>query len=284
MGRVRGILTNVTATTLSDNTADWVTGALSHAAAPYFLRICSGAAEGTWWQILTAPANTADTVSVGNRGIDPLAAGVTTGDRYEIVPADTLDTFFWSVAAQIGGPNSGAADLVRLHDGVIWRDYHYSTTHNQWREGSAPFNRNNTVLRPDAGVIYQRRAVGDVSLLLLGGVSVRSERATVASSGSTPVGIAFPSRLTLGMLGIEQVPGFRHNTGDPAVADKVRIWDGVTWRSFIYSAAVSQWREGTAPFNRNNFELPFLAPVFLERAPAGSAASFLLTLTPPYNL
>jgi uncharacterized protein (TIGR02597 family) len=283
VGRKRGTLSGVTTNTLSDQSAGWAAGALSQAAAPYFVRMRSGAAEGTWWHILPSVPNTATTVTVGHRGINPLAAGVAAGDRYEIVPADTLHTFFAEVEPSIGGATATTADIVRIHDGVIWRDYHFNTAQGQWREGTAPFNRNHTVLRPDAGVIFLRRAATDVAVLMVGNVSTGPEKVTISATGTTAVGNVFPVPQTLSGLAFNAAPGLLGYSGDSAAADKIRVWDGVTWRVFVHATSMGQWREGTAPFNRNSFTLPLVAPAFLERAPTGGTA-FMLTLVPPYSL
>jgi uncharacterized protein (TIGR02597 family) len=283
VGKARGTLTGVTTTTLSDSTAGWGSGALSQAAAPYFIRIRSGAAAGTWWQVSTGTANTSATVTVLNRGINPVAAGVQSGDTYEVVPGDTLQTLFSGVASVIGGTSAATADLVRLHDGVSWKEYYYNTSSSQWREGTSTFNRNNVVVRPDTGVVFVRRGSGNVSLVLLGAVSDAQEKMTIAATGVSAVGSVFPVSRTLGSLNLQSSPGFVANTGNLAAADKVTVFDGVSWKSFSYNQAAGQWREGTSTFNRNNFALPFGAPVIVERG-TGSTGPFLVTLTPPYTL
>lgn len=284
-GKGRGTLTAVTSTTFTDSTAGWSAGTLSQAAAPYFVRIRSGAATGTWWQVSTAAnaANTTTTVTVLNRGINPEAAGVAAGDAYEIVPGDTLQTLFADIATTIGGTTATTADAVRVHDGVGWREYYYNITNNQWREGTSTFNRSTTVVRPDSGVVYVRKSSGNVSLVLLGAVSDAQEKFTIASSGVTPIGSVFPVARTLGSLGIQTQSGFVPFTGNLAAADKVTVFDGVGWRTFHYNQANAQWREGTSTFNRNTFALPFGAAVVLERG-TGSTGSYILTQTPPYTL
>ncbi len=282
VGKGRGTLTAVTATALSDSAAGWGAGALSQAAVPYFVRIRSGAGAGTWWQVSTT-ANTATTVTVLNRGINPVAAGVASGDAYEIVPGDTLATLFDGLTPSIGGTSVATADVVRIHDGVNWREYFYNTSVSQWREGSSTFNRNNLVIRPDTGIVYIRKSAGNLSLVMLGAVSDAQEKITVGATGVTPIGSVFPVARTLGSLNLQATPGFVAFTGDIAASDKLNVFDGVNWRVFHYNASVSQWREGTSTFNRNTFALPFGAPVVLQRGSAASGAT-LVTLTPPYTL
>lgn len=283
VGRGRGVLTSATATAFADSAAGWSAGALSQAATPYFVRIRSGAAEGTWWQVSTTAANTSTSVTVLNRGVTPVAAGVVAGDSYEIVPGDTLATLFSGVASSVGGTSAATADLVRVHDGVSWREYYYNTTASQWREGAAPFDRNTTVIRPDSGIVYIRRSAGNISFLQLGAVSNSKEQILVGAFGVTPIGNVFPVARTLGSLNIQNSVGFNVSTGNLAAADKISIFDGVSWRSFNYNQAASQWREGNAPFDRNSLSIPFGAAIVVERGSAAST-SFFVSLTPPYTL
>ncbi|MDP1579302.1 MAG: hypothetical protein Q8M02_03430 [Candidatus Didemnitutus sp.] len=283
VGRGRGTLTDVSATSFTDTSAGWSASALSQAATPYFVRIRSGVAQGTWWQISTSTANTATVVTVLNRGITPSAAGIAAGDTYEIVPGDTLATLFSGIATTIGGTSAAEADLIRVHDGVNWREYYYNTSVSQWREGTSTFNRNNIVVRPDTGVVYIRRGNGNVSFLQLGAVSDAKEQILIGSSGVTPIGSVFPVARTLGSLNIQASPGFNAFSGNLATADKVSLFDGVNWRTFHYNQSVAQWREGTSTFNRNTLSIPFGAPVIVERGSAATTPSFI-SLTPPYTL
>jgi hypothetical protein len=284
VGRGRGTLTAVAATSFSDSAAGWTGGALSQAAVPYFVRIRSGAGAGTWWQISTSAANTSTTATILNRGVSPVSLGIAAGDAYEIVPGDTLATLLGDIAASVGGPNAGAADAVRVHDGTSWREYYYNTTVSQWREGASTFNRSNTIIRPETGVVIVRRAAGNLNLTMLGVVSDANEKVAVNSTGATVVGSVFPITRTLGSLNIQNMPGFVNYTGNLPAADKVTFYDGVTWRTFQYNSSVSQWREGLSTFNRNNLALPFGAPVILERGSGATGGIVQLTLQIPYSL
>jgi hypothetical protein len=285
VGKSRGTFTAVTSTTLSDNEAGWTAGALSQAALPYFVRIRSGAAAGTWWQVSTSTANTSSLLSVYNRNqaLDS-TLGIVVGDAYEIVPGDTLSTLFAGLESQIGGLSSMTADVVRLHDGVIWHEYYYNSTSAKWKEGSSSFDRSNIVIRPDAGVVYIRRGTGDLGLSILGFVSDAQERILIAGTGVTTVGNVFPVVRSLGSLNIQNMPGFIANTGSVSSADKLRIFDGVLWKIYNYNSANSQWREGTSSFNRNATSLPFGALLIVERGTGAIGSAAFLTLDLPYTL
>lgn len=288
VGKSRGFFTSVSDTVFSDNAAGWSPGALSQSVAPYFVRIRTGAAAGTWWQISTAGTsqNTTTSVTILNRGFSPTALGVSVGDLYEIVPGDTLSTFFADVALTIGGTSAAVADAVRIHDGASWREYYFNNSPSvmKWREGTQTFDRSNTVIRPDSGIVFVRKGSGNLTLAVTGSVSDASEKVVVNSTGVAFIGSVFPVTRTLGSLNIQNMPGFVKNTGVLAAADKVRLFDGASWRTFNYNFANSQWREGTQTFNRNTFALPFGAPVILERGTGASGGYVVLSLDIPYSL
>ncbi len=284
VGRGRGTLTGVSATAFSDSLAGWSGGALSQAAIPYFVRIRSGAGAGTWWQISTTTANTSTGLTIINRGVSPVSLGIAPGDAYEIVPGDTLDNLLGSLAGSIGGASAAVADAVRVHDGTSWREYYYNTSVSQWREGASTFNRSNTVIRPDTGIVFVRKTAGNLNLVMFGMVSDANEKVPVNPTGTSVVGSVFPVTRTLGSLNIQSMPGFVNYTGNIATCDKVTVYDGVSWRTFQYNSSVSQWREGLSTFNRNNLALPFGAPVIIERGSDATGGVVLLTLQIPYSL
>jgi uncharacterized protein (TIGR02597 family) len=284
-GKARGQLTAVSSTTLTDTSAAWGAGALSTPAAPYFIKIRTGAASGSYWQISTTSANSASAVTVVSlNGRDPAAAGVVTGDTYEIVPGDTLDSFFASIEGSIGGTSLANADNVRLYDGTSWRNYYYNSSAGQWREGTSTFNRNSTIIRPDSGIIYTRRGLSSLQITLIGNVADQAEKFTVPATGVAFIGGVYPVDRQLSTTGLNTMPNFVPNTGNLAAADKVRFFDGTSWRTFNYNSAASQWREGTSTFNRNTFVVPSGTPLIIERgvgAPSGTVAA---SMPLPYTL
>jgi uncharacterized protein (TIGR02597 family) len=283
-GKSRGSLTNVSATQFTDTSASWSAGALSQASAPYFVKLTSGAAAGTWWQVSTTAANTVSTLTILNRGVSPLTLGVVVGDKYEIVPADTLATLFSDLEPSIGGANATTADTVRIHDGTSWREYYYNTSAGGWREGASGFNRSNTVVRPDSGIFFVRKTTGNLGLRMLGQVATVRERIVVNPTGLVVIGSVFPVARTVGSLNIQAVPGFVAFAGDQAACDKISFYDGTSWRVLQYNPTASQWREGASAFNRNTLPIPLGSPIILQRGSAATGSAALLDLNPPYTL
>ena len=282
VGKARGTLTAVSDILFTDNTAGWSAAAISQAAAPYFVRIRSGAAAGTWWQVSTSTASTSTAFSVLNRGFSPTGLGVAVGDVYELVPGDTLGTFFAAVAPQIGGTSASTADIVRVHDGSIWKEYFYNTSDSKWHEGATPFDRTNIVLRPDSGIVFIRRLAGNVTIAMVGSVSDTDEKIVVPTTGVTFVASVFPVPRKLGSFNLQNMPGFVRYSTDMAAADKVTLHDGAIWKTYNYNQASSQWREGITPFDRTNYDVPFGTPFIIARGAGATGGASLLTLFKPY--
>ena len=285
VGKYVGKVTSLTSTTLSDATAAWAVGALSQAATPYYIKLTSGAAAGAMWQVSTTAANTASSVTILNlSGRDPLTAGALVGDAYEIIPADTLSTLFAGLESQIGGLNIDAADNVKLHDGASWRTFYYNSSAGvqQWREGSSSFNRNNIIVRPNSGVIYTRRGQTPIALTVMGLVVIGSEKFVVQSTGASFIGGVYPVDRQLVSLNLQSMPGFVVNSGDLNAADKVKFYDGSSWRLLSYNG--SQWREGASNFNRNTLLVPAGTPVIIERGVGAAGNAVLATVPAPYTL
>ena len=287
VGKTRGTLTAVSSAVLSDSQAGWALGALSQAATPYFIKIRSGAASGAMWQVSISTPNTATDASIlAIHGIDPAVAGVQVGDSYEIIPADTLDSFFSSIEVANGGASASVADVVRIHDGSMWHEYYYNTANSQWREGAAPFNKNTTVLRPNTGIIYLHRGTTAIALTLTGIVCDLAERYAVPANGATFIAGAYPVDRQLSSLGIELMPGFVRNTGTLAAADQVRVFDVPTrsWHYYNFNSTASQWQEGIAPFNKNTTIITAGTPIIIQRGSSAVGSSVLCASPLPYTL
>lgn len=286
VGKTRGTLTAVSSSVLSDSQAGWALGALSQAATPYFIKIRSGAASGAMWQVSTSIANTATDASIlAIHGIDPAIAGVQVGDSYEIIPADTLGSFFSSIEVANGGASASVADVVRIHNGIQWNDYYYNTTKSIWTQSG--FDNTNTVLRPNSGIIYIHRGTTAIALTLTGTVCDLAERYAVPASGATFIAGAYPVDRQLSSLGIELMPGFVPNTGTLAVADKVRVFNGLTWSVYNFNSVVAKWTDGPfslTPFDRNTTIIKAGTPIIIERGNGAAGSSVLCGSSLPYTL
>ncbi len=111
---------------MENSVAAWTSGAFSLAAAPYFVRLTSGTHSVRTLRI-AAPANTATRLNLIDDGLDlntlNLSVGAAAGTGYEIIPGDTLASFFAttnggdSLVVQ-GAGDPLAADLIQVWGGA----------------------------------------------------------------------------------------------------------------------------------------------------------------------
>ncbi len=282
VGKAAGTISSVTATTITNTAAGWSAGALSQAAAPYFIRIKSGAAVGRTLLISTTigQENTATTVTVNNQGTPLDSLGVVAGDTYEIFPADTLFSLFGSDVQ--GGTSAATADVVRLQSGSSWLEYYYNTTVGQWRQGSIPVSQNNVVIRPDSGIIYYRRGTTPLALTLTGRVPSTDLQLVLNEVGTTFI-TAFPVDVRLDQSDFTSMPGWV-NAGTVPTADKVNVFSDGVWNSYNYNQTAAQWRNGDAIDNVGpSVTIPAGTPSIIE-SPTGMPGLKIWKRTLPYSL
>lgn len=289
-GATLGQIDTVGSNYLEDTTANWVAGELSSATNPYYLRIKTGAAAGRVLMVSTT-ANTSSRVNLTNDGLDLTTAGITagaSGDVYELVLADTLNDLFGGKVQ--GGVDALSADNVQTWTGASWLTFYYNTTRNRWErdvDTAASPTRDNFVLRPDRGIMIQRRAASELRLYITGRVPEVAPRYINSRPGTTFLSAGLPVDMTLGTLALQtQAPGWQgganYNTA-LADADLVQVWSGASWLIFYYDTTNSRWQRAAeaAQTNRNTFNIPAGRPVMIRRLNAGPT---LISLPMPYAI
>lgn len=281
-----GRLTGVGATFVESSTAGWTPGVFSTAASPYFLRLSSGPHAGRAFRIVT-PANTATRIDLANDGIDlttlGLAIGTTTGTSFEIVPGDTLATFFGTTApgdtlVVEGGANAVTADLVQVWGGAAWLSFYYNTAWSRWARDTDVItdpSRNSFLLRSDRGLMISRRAGTPLTLAVVGRVLATPQRAVHARTENALTFLATMQAgdITLGALALQtsaRSAGWR-SSADPADADILLVWSGATWFSFFFNSSVGNWQRVGDAVNRDGYVIRAGTPVFVQRRLAGSS-------------
>lgn len=266
-GQMAGFITAVGVNTLDNAHAAWTAGELSQAAAPWLLRVTSGAAAGRLFTISTVAANTAVRVTLLNAGTDLTTLGIVPGaDTYELIPADTIAGLFPSGALQSG--TTATADLLMLWNGSAWLTYYHDGT--QWmRQGVGPSG--NTIVRPDQGWLLRRRG-GSLSIVLDGRVPSTAALLPVAKGNTSFVG-ALPVPLTFAEWNIQALPGWTSQPANPASGDHVKLWNGSAWLTYYHDG--SQWmRQGVGPASATQLNRPG-RPIMIVR-PSGSGTDFLI--------
>lgn len=286
LGRIDAVGSNY----LEDTTANWVAGELSSSANPYYLRIKTGAAAGRVLMVNTT-ANTASRVNLTNDGIDLSTAGIATGtngDVYELVLADTLAELFGGRLQ--GGIDAVSADNVQAWTGASWLTFYFNTTRNRWErdvDTAASPSRDNFVLRPDRGVMVQRRAATELRFYVTGRVPEVAPRYVNTRPGTTFLSAGLPVDLTLGALALQtQAPGWQGGAAYAtalADADLVQVWSGASWLNFYFDTTNNRWQRAAeaAQTNRNTFNIPAGRPIMIRRLTAGST---LVSLPLPYTI
>jgi hypothetical protein len=282
-GSVTGRLTGATADSISDSFAGWTPGSLSNKSSPYFIRIVSGTAQGTIWQISTSPSvpNTATTVTVLNQGIDLTTLGIVPGvDRYEIFPADTLTSMF-GASTLLAGSSAAVADNVQVWNGAVWIVYYFNSDRSQWERANAPVaDYGDTVLRPDVGLIIFRR--GPAMTFLMSGRLAPSDVQIRYANGGNTYGGGFPVTQTFAEARIQELAGWKQNANH-LEADLVQIWNGAAWISYYFNPASSppQWQRvgPNTPSDSVNVFVPGRPVMFVKRGTT-PGSSFLVQARP----
>jgi len=298
-GAVMGRLTDAGANYVEATGAGWTAGALSDPAAPYFLRVRSGASAGRVLPVTNTP-NTDSRLYLDTDGVSLAQSGVAlgpTGDAYEILPAETLASVFGGLGLT-GGASASTADLVQVWSGASWLVFYFNTTRSRWERNidtaTSP-SRDSFVLRPDRGILVQRRNAGPatIRLQLRGRAPEFAPRHFHARPGTTFVATGVPVDLTLSGLNATVGIGVAGSwtpasapTSAIATADLVLVWSptGNRWVIHYFDSTNSRWQEAGdgSNTNRNDLVIPAGQAVILRRL--GTSDNKLLTLPFPYTI
>lgn len=283
IGRLTAVGTNY----LENSAAAWTPGAFTTAAAPYFVRLTSGAHAGRIFRLI-APDNTATRLYVDDEGVGLTTLGLETGSAgaaFELIPGDTLATFFGTTTngntlVLQGAGDPTAADLVQVWGGAAWLNFYYNTVWSRWARDTDVITdpaRDHLLLRPDRGVMITRRGSTALDIAVIGRVLATPQRAlhTRTENALTFLATMQAGDRTLGALGLQN--GTRTQawrTGASADdADLLYVWSGASWFIFFYNSTAGHWqRAGDPTADRDAFVIKAGTPVFVQRRASGSTA------------
>jgi hypothetical protein len=298
-GQVAGIITGVTANSVSNSNAGWTAGALSNPASPYLIMITSGPAEGRMFLIASSATtggaiagtpNTATTVTVSSvdaAQVDLTTLGIRTGtDTYRIVPCDTLSSFFGtpsSTGVQGGTSATNTDTIVAVVNGSA-TTYFYNTgvTPNRWsRVALGSPDSSNVPLLPYYGIQYSRLPASALSFVITGAVPTINRQVGVKNSGPTLLAQYWPADSTLASIGLQNLAGWQSGAA-AAAADTVVLTSNGSANTYFYDG--SNWRRvGLGGQISNDVPIPVGATISINKR--GSAAGYsTLTQQRPYSL
>lgn len=298
-GAVIGRLTDAGSNYVEAAGAAWTPGTFSGPALPYFLRVRSGVSAGRILPV-TSSANSDSRLYVDTDGLSLTQSGVTVGadgDAYELIPAETLTSVFTGLGLT-GGASAAAADLVQVWSGASWLVFYFNTDRNQWERnvdtGASP-SRDSFVLRPDRGILVQRRNAGPATIYLQhrGRVPEFAARFFHARPGTTFLGIGGAADIRLaelsGSLGVGTLGGWTASSSPAnatATADLLLVWSPPAnrWLIHYFDFTTTRWQEAgdLTNTNRSDVVIPAGQAVILRRL--GTSDQKLITLPFPYTI
>jgi len=268
-GVLAGKISAVGANSFTCAGAGWTQGEFSEPATPYIVRLTSGTATGTTWQVSTTTFNTTDTITISDSGVNLVTLGVAANDTFEILPLDTLSTLL--TGELLGGEDAKTADNVQLWNGNAWVTYYYNTKRSRWERAVFNTAANNTPIRPDAGFIITHR--GPAKALILTGRAPSSDlRIRFGATKDSFVG-TFPYAKTLAEIGLPSTTGWA-SSDNASLADKVSIWNGNAWVQYYFDG--TNWRRAVFGTISNSVQIQTAErPILITKVNAATQPVFL---------
>lgn len=238
------------------------------------------------------------------------------GDQFVIYGADTLNNYFGNrtfggVAGSAFSTGNATAQAAQADQVWIWTPsasaytkYFYYNNGNgtgNWRAAGFNTISDNTILRPDVGILYMRRGSTPLTLDTTGEVPLIGSKVQVRDSGSTYIATAIPANTTLAGLGLQNRPSWvsassvtNPNTAAVATLDQVWIWNTTSGAFVRYYYNTATVTAGNVPpgwkavgFNTPSSTLPIAAgtPIFIKKAAIGLSSFTTIPLDLPvgYN-
>ena len=265
----RGAITAVTSSTIKSGSPSWTPGQFTGAV--HFIKMRSGANAGRYFQVT---ANTADSITVSAPGVT-----LAVKDTFEVFPAQTLASFFGAgpVALRTGA-TAADADLVRLHDGTAWVTYFNNGT--QWVVSGSDESKNNTIIRPEQGVVLECGGTSAVNLAFGGAVSVDPQISAIPGAGEALVSNRFPLPTSLGTLGLQGLTGWLKGP-TASQSDTAMTWNGASWNIYYHNG--TRWQMAGSPASQDAAQIPAGGAVLIRRKDGSTAASTLHKTVLPFT-
>ena len=244
-GKVTGVVTGITASTITDSNARWTPGQLSIPATPYLIEFLTGSAAGRTFLLSISTNNSATTVTLDpNDSIQTpdLTALVSVGAQYQIIPADTISSIFGtptSTGVVGGNGNSTNADQITILT-AGWTNYYFdtSTTPGHWLRVAQPHTSgDNIVIRPDSGVYFSRFGTTPMTLTVAGQVPIVARQSLIPNGKPSSYGTSWPVDQTLSACNFQNIPGWVASSSVSTADTFVFFSPTAGWQTYFYNGA-----------------------------------------------
>lgn len=267
-----GIVSALSGSMIQTLNANWSNSFGPFELNPHVIRFRSGANTGGQFKILS---NTQDTLTL-QAGDNEIAATLSAGDRYDILPVATLQSLFGSNApALTHNMDSSLADNVLLRGAFGWLVYYNNGS--QWlRQGAGYASQNNVAILPERGFLLVRRGHMQLAFTVTGPVPRTNLRTQLPAGQLTTFANRFPADLRLSDLKLDQLPEWVANSTALA-ADSVLIFENSDWRTYYHNGV--DWLNGDIGLVPQNPIIALGTSVLVVRQPGTDVS---LHQAPPY--
>jgi hypothetical protein len=257
-----GVVSGVLKRTLVVKGANWTVSGRTPSDTPglnpLVVRMTSGRGDGRTFEIDSRGGNRLRLATS-----EDLTATISKGDRFEILPSDTLGSLFGTDGRGLTtDENPDHADNVSLLKDGKWETY-YHNGHRWLRVGDASrVNRNATTIVPGEGFLFVRRTATPFALQVSGNVPEDAAFSAPPTVSLALVGNPFPTGRRLGAI------------ADELDLERGRGWDSISvrtaggWRSYFPRG--QKWVAEDGSVSRRGPMVNAGAAVLVERGDPGT--------------
>lgn len=245
----QGKITTLGSNTISDSSKSWTENNYQNDV----LLICSGSAEGYYYQI---SSNTTDTLTLSVS----LSTSIAVGDRFYIYQAYTITEIF--------GDDNGSLHAAAIQNDAdeiyLWNRNSQSLSasiwlcnksgQEGWWQGETQITDNSVTLLPNEACFVVHKTSTEVTINYLGVVPDTKQTINI-KAGETLAGQSYPLATTIGNSGLDSI--LQSGTSSYP-ADNIYFWD-IDEQKFklpVWHSSASgyeNWYQGTENVNTTNF-------------------------------
>ena len=252
----------------------------------HFIELTNGTSAGVLADVVS---NTTNTVTLAEDITSLIVGGSST---VRVRPHWTFGTLFGTAntAGFLAG-TSGTADLVSILNPATggFSNYYYSSANSRWQIGLSTI-ANDVVIRPDAGLLIERKLTSAFSFTVVGEVKLGTTEVVIVGGSAAGNYTLAPNPYPLPSVTLAASGLYTGNTatgvlkGTSGTADIVSIFNSGTggFSNYYYSAANNRWQTGLSTV-ADTVVIPEGAAVLIFRRPGNGSFSWFVP-QPAMNL